>query len=77
MKSKGGTLGKCTSNGILITVWDPGFEVFLVSPDYCSELKLNIRGGILLPSSLTGEMQSCLWDQIVKISEGLEVSAVT
>lgn len=28
MKSKGGTWGEHTSNGILSTVWDPGFEVF-------------------------------------------------
>lgn len=42
-----------------------------------SNLKLNIRGRFLLSSALTGEMQSCLLNQIMKISEGLEVSAVT
>lgn len=47
MKSKGGTLGEHTGNGILSTAWDPGFEVCFLSPDYCSKLNLNIRGDLV------------------------------
>lgn len=66
-------LGKLNSSGIFITVWDP----IIQGLTSVQEVETKYQGEVLLPSALTGEMQSCLLNQKMEIPEGLEDSAVT